>query len=297
MGIRAAALTWLFALGSAVCAAELTADDVRELAARLDDNDYAVREAASQKLLAAGADAIEPCVELAQDHSYEVSYRAVEVLKSLRGQSATHQAADDALQKLTTSEHEVAARLASDVYAAERLPARSFPERYQRRYGFGGGRQMRFGRRIFRGNGHVEARDGNRSVVIDRDAQGAISMSVTENNGNAGVTQKYTARDANELRREHPQAYLLYLRYGGGVGFGVRDPRQQIEDMQRQAEQLRAQALARQAERSQEFDRVRQQQRQAQIELLEKIIDLHERQGRPEAAEGLKRLVEQLRQQ
>src|SRR5262245_16478729 len=71
---------------------------------------FKVREEATQKLKAAGKEAIEPLATAALGASPEVTYRALDVLKELSVSTdlTTARASTAALRKLSTSNHKAA---------------------------------------------------------------------------------------------------------------------------------------------------------------------------------------------
>jgi hypothetical protein len=84
--------------------------------------DYRTREEATQQLMLAGPQVMEPLAKAAQSEDLEVSYRAVRVLQSLLGRDdqAAQQAATT-LESVAAREQNLAAPLANDALAFYRL--------------------------------------------------------------------------------------------------------------------------------------------------------------------------------
>src|SRR5207247_1438950 len=59
--------------------------------------------------------------------------------------------------------------------------------------------------------------EGGRDIKITEGADG-ITMSVTGLVDGERATEEYTAKDAEQLREENPEAYELYQRWAGGRG-------------------------------------------------------------------------------
>ena len=92
-----------------------TKADIQKWIAELGDDNYSVREAAMQKLAKGGAVVVEVLFTAANGSSLEVTSRAIRVLQTfyLSGDEQEFDAAEAALEKLTTSTNRSAARRAS----------------------------------------------------------------------------------------------------------------------------------------------------------------------------------------
>ncbi len=84
---------------------------------------------------------------------------------------------------------------------------------------------------------HMSAADGNRILEVSDDSrdlrivQGpdGILMTVTGDSDGERITEEYTAKDPEQLKKENPEAYALYQRWtgpGNGPGFILRGPMQ-----------------------------------------------------------------------
>jgi hypothetical protein len=122
----------------------------------------------------------------------------------------------------------------------------------------------------------MSIRQGGMKVEIVEDPEG-IRVEVTETKDGEAVTERFEAKDAEELRKQHPRAFEHYQRMGmlGGMPRRPGDGNQNVAD--RLAEMIRQQIET--------FD--------ARIEQLER--QLAERGDNPEPAEGVS--PEQLRKQ
>jgi hypothetical protein len=94
---------------------------IRAWVKALDDDDFAVREAASENLTKAGAAGIDELVAAATGRSLEVTCRALTILQELSTGRDTETAAVAALEKLAASKHEAASYRARRVLLPRRL--------------------------------------------------------------------------------------------------------------------------------------------------------------------------------
>lgn len=243
-------MAWLlllaFASGSLqrLIAEELTsrpnADALQAWAKDLDNDKYAVRDAASRRLSGAGEAAIEPLAKAAESGGREASARAFDLLTQFFQSplSGTQSKARAALEQLAKVDDAAVARRASQVLSPEPPPAvdpQGFGQRNMRlgQRGFFPGRQ---GIQLVPGNqiriaagGNLQVRmvqNNNRKVIdanengkqvhIEDDERG-IDVTVTEKvNGQEKVTAYGRKKDLNELKNTEPEAAKLYDRYAGG---------------------------------------------------------------------------------
>jgi PDZ domain len=94
----------------------ISSPDTSRWIAELGSADYRAREAATQQLIAAGPQVIQPVAKAAQTEDLEVAYRCISVLQSLleSNDPAAQQQADGALESLAAKKATVVANLASD---------------------------------------------------------------------------------------------------------------------------------------------------------------------------------------
>jgi hypothetical protein len=81
---------------------------------------------------------------------------------------------------------------------------------------------------------NVEVAEGDKKVKIHEDPQQGIKIEITTTKDNKDVTEKFEAKDAEDLKKKHPEAYEVYRKYagnqagatririrGGGLGGGI----------------------------------------------------------------------------
>lgn len=211
--------------------------DIAKAVEQLDAERFADRQAASEKLEAAGKAAIAALEKAALGDSLEATTRAVDLLQKF-GKSpddATRETAIAALERLAKSDRPAGNR------AQEALKALQ-PDRAPRRVspgGFGGNIRIMGGTVQIQGvqigggvskisisnvNGvkRIEAEANGQKVTIDEDPQNGIKMEVATRKDGKDVTEKYQAKNADELKEKFPEAHKLYKQYsemiGGKVG-------------------------------------------------------------------------------
>ena len=197
--------------------------EIAALVEQLDSDKFAQRQAASEKLSAIGKPAIGALAEAATGESLEVTVRSLEILKGLleSPDEPTKEAAKSALEQVAKSDRPSAARRAEDalkVLEQQQHPAgMNVPGGIQIAVAAAGG-----GRRVsvknVNGVKEIEADEGDRKVKIVDDPKQGIKMEVTTKKNGKDVTEKYEAKNADELKKKHPQAYELYKQYGQNQG-------------------------------------------------------------------------------
>lgn len=78
-------------------------------------------------------------------------------------------------------------------------------------------RQRRVAFRIINGKQSVEVDDEGRKISIAEGEDG-IKMTVSGETNGQPATRTYTARNAEQLRNDNPEAFALYQRYAHGSG-------------------------------------------------------------------------------
>lgn len=204
--------------------------EIADLIRQLDAGKFNERQEASQRLTALGQAAIPALIEAARQGALEPSERAIEILKKhLAGQNAElKQAAKEALEKLTASD---SPRVAGQAKRALQPPAPDKPEpavpAFRGVQGFQivpGGAQIQLRvqaiagnqRRAMRINNGVtehEVEEDGRKITIRDDPNNGLRLEVTEKKGGQETTKKYEAKNADELKKNHPEAYELYKKY------------------------------------------------------------------------------------
>ncbi len=187
---------------------------------QLDSNQFAERNDASRKLEAAGTAALPALADAAVGDSREVTLRALDVLRKhfQQGDDATKTAAKVALEKIAGSKHVSASRRAKDILnppkPAPALQGFGFaPGQIQIQMNIVGGAQAR---RIQIRNGvkQTDITDGDRKVKIVENPNGAIQIEVTEKKNGKETTRKYDAKNADDLKKNHPDGHKIYDQYG-----------------------------------------------------------------------------------
>jgi hypothetical protein len=209
------------------------AAEIDRLVAELDAPRYSERQSASEKLGALGAAAIPALEKAAKGESLEVTTRAIELLKKLLDASETSTRADarQALQRLAKCDRPKAARLAEDTLKVKEqedaLQAAQAAQNFNRQQ-FGpiqiavGINAQRL--RIQNNNGarEINIEEGNRSIKISDGKGQPIKIEITTKTNGKDSTEKFEAKDVDELKKKHPEAYKLYKSWenqGNPLGF------------------------------------------------------------------------------
>jgi hypothetical protein len=201
--------------------------DFDALVKQLDAEQFTDRQDASQKLIEAGADAIEVLRKAAAGESREARMRAVEILKRhFQGDDdALKKAALDALQKLAEADKPIVARMAKEILKPK--PAQPAPGQGGFRIGpaqiqiqvqnvAGGKRQVRT--KITNGVKEIEAEEDGRKVKIVDDPNNGIKMEITEKKDGKETTRKIEAKNADELKKKDAEAHKIYEEYSKNAG-------------------------------------------------------------------------------
>jgi hypothetical protein len=194
---------------------------------QLDANEFAARSEASRNLQQMGPAACPALAEAAVGESRERRMRALEILGQhfQEGDAATKEAAKEALDKIAASDHEASARRAKELLEPKpeqpnvMLPNIA-PAQMQIRINAiaqaGGGVQ-----RIQVNNGvrQMETDDGQRKVKITDDPNKGIEVEITQKKDGKETTEKFQAKNAEELAKKDPEIHKLYqkMQNMGGV--------------------------------------------------------------------------------
>ena len=211
------------------------ATEIDRLVAELDAPRFSERQAASEKLGALGAAAIPALEKATKGESLEVTTRAVELLKRLLDSSEASTQADarQALQRLAKGDRPQASRLAQDVLkvqeqedAAKAQQAAQFANRQV----FGpiqiapGINAQRVGIQNNNGGREINIEEGDRKIKINDGKGQSIKIEITTKTNGKDSTEKYEAKDVEELKKKHPEAYKFYKGWenqGNPLGFPV----------------------------------------------------------------------------
>jgi hypothetical protein len=210
------------------------AADVSRLIPQLDDAEFSQRQAASQELMEAGKAVFPQLEKAALEGSREASGRAIDILKThyMRGDDATKQAAQGALERLARSGNSGAAQRANDILNPPKVQEDPFNGRFGVAPGIirganiqiqvaaaNAGNRHSFTRREANGKVEVEATEGAKKTKIVKQPDGSIEMEITEPVNGKETTKKYSAKNLDELKMKEPEAARIYERYSaGGAG-------------------------------------------------------------------------------
>jgi len=216
--------------------AKVTPQQVAGWIQELDADSSRVRDRATKDLIRAGKAAVEPAAQAAKGTSLEVTTRCIEILKSLLASedAATKEAAKAALEKLAADKKHEAGSLAQGVLDAAKPRPQTVEDRLraliraqQIAIGARAGIQIAPGNIAVQiavgdagGQREVSVRENGRKIQI-RENNKEIVVTVTEPGkdkaAGGGKEQPkpkvYKAANAAELKKKHPEAYKLYLKY------------------------------------------------------------------------------------
>jgi len=233
----------------------------------LDSDDFDARKKAATQLVAAGKRAAGQVGKAAEGDSAEVTARCLDILaKLLQSTDAETKAeAKKALESLAKGKNPAAARQADALLNPGKV-AGSPPEGAFGGAGpgiggpggvppgvdppgigppggglpgfgppgigpggiFGGAAPgLRISVKTVDGNKTIEAEEGGKKTKIEVSAKGEIKMEVTETVDGKEKVSKYEAKNAEELKKNHPEAHKLYEKYNttpGGLRIGIFGP-------------------------------------------------------------------------
>jgi hypothetical protein len=159
-------------------AADASAAEIQALIDQLGNDDYKTRDAAAMKLKAIGMPALPALREALNSPDAEVVTRAQNLIKRI----------------------EVRPVPGPDPHGPN-----------------GGVHASRIRLSVQDGNRVFDVTDSGRDVRIVQEPGGGITMSVTGLVDGKRVTEEYSAADAEELKRENPEAFALYEQWTGGA--------------------------------------------------------------------------------
>jgi hypothetical protein len=214
------------------------AADIGQLIEQLDADRFTDRQTASQKLALQGKTAIPALAKAAVGDSLEVTTRAIDILRKFyeNSDAVTKEAAKAALETIAKSDRPSAARRAQEVLKPKVDP--NVPENVVPGGGiiFGGGAIIQGNIQVggaavkkmsvknANGVKDIDVEDGDKKIKIHDDPKNGIKIEVTTKKDGKDVTDKYEAKDADELKKKHPEGYKVYEEYGknaGGAGGAI----------------------------------------------------------------------------
>ncbi|MCA9070080.1 MAG: hypothetical protein KDA84_14205, partial [Planctomycetaceae bacterium] len=206
-------------------------DDVNQLIKQLESQNFLDREQASGKLQKMGKPAIPALKNAAAEGDLETKVRAIGVLKNLTESEdkPTGEAAKSALEELAKSEDAAIARRAKNALAPKPQPPQPglpLPARVAPGIRIAGNvviqnNAQRINVRTVNGVKTIEVTEGQREVKIIEDPQKGITVEITEQKNGKTATEKFEAKDADDLKKKHPKAYEDYKKYSD-QGNGIR---------------------------------------------------------------------------
>lgn len=215
-------------------------EDIAKLVQQLDADQFGQREAAVDRLAAIGKAAIPAVTEVALGESLEASTRAVDVLRRLFESSdePTKAAAKEALEKVVKGSNPSAGRRAHNVLQPK--PDPNQPQQVplggiiigpgqggiiqgnvQIMVGAAGVNAKRVSIKTVNGVKEVDAEENGKRVKITDDPKAGIKMEITTKKDGKDNTEKFEAKNAEELKQKHPKAYETYKQYAQQQGGGA----------------------------------------------------------------------------
>jgi hypothetical protein len=206
-------------------AAEATADEIAQWIKQLDADKFTDRQAASEKLHAAGKAAIPALTKAAGGDSLEMTVRSIDLLQRFMGSDdkAVKDAAKEALEKIAESPKAGTARRAKQALNPEQEPEPQFPMGVPQMIPNGlmpNGVGVSKSVSISNANGvkDIKVEEGDRKIHITVNADKSIKMEITEKKDGKDDTKKYEAKKPDELKKKSPKAYETYKEYAEGEG-------------------------------------------------------------------------------
>lgn len=175
---------------------------------------FAMRQAASQKLVQSGTAGMEAVAGAAQTDDLELATRCLSVLtEGLNAKSKeVQQAARTALQNLAKSENKsVAQRARTALEAPPKLgvPAGRFPGGIQ-------GNFQQIAVQINNGARQIKVTENGKEIVIKDNNGKDITITTTETVNGQKVSKSVTAKDEDDLKKNHAEAHALFEKYSKG---------------------------------------------------------------------------------
>ncbi|QDU94704.1 hypothetical protein [Lignipirellula cremea] len=198
--------------------------DIEQWVRQLDSDQFAERQNASTELADAGVEAIPALEKAAQSGVREAVVRSIEILKRHfeSDNAPVKEAAEKALKRLEDSPEASIARRAANALKPKEIEqpqAGAFGGIVVNGGGAiriqiqqGGGLQRRVQIRNANGVKEIEAEENGRKVKIKEDANG-IKVEITEKKGEKEETKTYEAKNLDELKQKHPDAYKAHQQY------------------------------------------------------------------------------------
>jgi hypothetical protein len=193
---------------------------IARLIQQLDAGEFSARSEASRNLQQLGPAACPALAKAAVEGSREQRMRALEILGQhfQEGETATKQAAKQALESIAASDHEASARRAKDILQPKKeqpmiavpniAPAQIQIQVEAIAGGIGGRGVQRI--QVKNGVRQIETDDGQRKVKIIEDPNKGIEVEITQKRDGKETTEKFQAENAEELAKKDPEIHKLY---------------------------------------------------------------------------------------
>lgn len=232
---------------------------------------FAVRQAASQKLVQAGKAGMEQVAITAQTEDLELATRCLAVLAEglISKAEDVRQAARGALEKLAASDNRSVARRARQALEAPpKLDGPGQPDVAQNV------QQVQV--QIINGVREIKVRENDKEVIIKDNNGKDISVTTTELKNGQKVTRTVTGKDEDDLKKNQPEAHAVFEKYrNGGNGMRVQIRMNAVmgqniivPGLQRAVMRPAMVPIAKAAELSDELDKIRKQLDDANGRLL-----------------------------
>ncbi|MDB5337995.1 MAG: hypothetical protein JWN70_3614 [Planctomycetaceae bacterium] len=195
-----------------------TAEQLKQWTQDLVNPKFAIRQAASQRLVHSGKAGMEAVAGAAQTDDLELATRCLAVLtEGLSSKSEDVQlAARTALQNLAKSENKSVAqraRAALETPVKLGIPGGRFPGGVQ-------GNFQQIAVQINNGARQIKVTENGKEIVIKDNNGKEITVTTTETVNGQKVTKSVTAKDEDDLKKNHAEAHTLFEKYSKG-GNGI----------------------------------------------------------------------------
>jgi predicted DNA-binding protein (UPF0251 family) len=203
-------------------------EDIARWLNDLSGQDFPTREQASRKLVDAGEAAIEPVAQLTDTDNLELAMRGLFILKEQMQskQPGVKEAAKKALERLSASRRGSVAKRAQAILnppADNPVPNRVNPGGIQFQFApaiAGGARKVSVSSRTVNGHTDLTVNEDGTKVAISHTNGRDIVVKIKEppKDGKEQPEKEFTAKDLDELKKQHPEAARFYERYATGNG-------------------------------------------------------------------------------
>jgi len=215
------------ALADAVDTPEAADDTADDLIRQLDASAFSERQRAMKKLKALGPGVIPQLEKAAQQGSREVTQRCLDLLGEHfdSADESVKKSAQEALERLARCDSPSASRRADEILNPNKtpppprtiiggaMPLGGFNRAQIQMRVIGGGGARRISIKNINGVKQIDVDEGGRKIKINDAPQNGIKMEVTEKKDGKDIVKKYEAKNAEELKKNHPEAHKIYDKY------------------------------------------------------------------------------------